>query len=714
VRICIIGKFPPIQGGVSMRTYWSAHGLAARGHEVHVVTNAKEAAPPYRMHMREQDWRRCEAAYADGSVRVHWTDPADRAQSYIPFASPFVTKLASMVARLHAERRFDVIFSHYLEPYGVAGYLASQMTGAPHVVRMAGSDAGRLWRHPQFEPLYDHVLRTAEVVIATGVVAERAVERRVDADRIAAGGAFVVPERLFAPNGPILDLPALRAEVEADPQLRGLLWGGFAGDRPYFGVCGKLGERKGSYALLAALHRLKRAGVDVGLVALAHGPEAVERSFRARARKLGLADRILQIPFLPHWRVPEFLRGCLAVCCLEQHFPIGFHQPIIPREVLLCGACLVGSTEVIRKLPSYERLPDGYGCAAIEDINDIDALGDRLCAIGRDPALAAAIGARGRDFAIEVQRDIGFPQRLERILEAAAARERVASPGDEAADDIGAKTADGRFPLTRLVATSLGATDENRHANDRSDTNGARLAPAEGDLPWARELLATIEKGIAGGKSNWRALATPVQVEIAIAAMEDEVDAQRCPPLPASCQITDGLDGLDGLDAQVRGRDKARAAPCHDPMFRLRLRRWGLKDGDVAALVPVRDPRLRILAFDHDILPYLGARAAAEFPSVPSPGRGYIIAFGRLNGERRPPLVVDHTTARILELTDGTRSAAEIASHLQCDAGNPTEPDIVTWIEKLFVAGLVLLQDAAFSPEMQALPNLPDRHCNDL
>jgi len=39
VRICIIGKFPPIQGGVSMRTYWSAHGLAA-------VELAPSDAPP--------------------------------------------------------------------------------------------------------------------------------------------------------------------------------------------------------------------------------------------------------------------------------------------------------------------------------------------------------------------------------------------------------------------------------------------------------------------------------------------------------------------------------------------------------------------------------------------------------------------------------------------------------------------------------------------
>jgi glycosyltransferase involved in cell wall biosynthesis len=384
VRICVIGKYPPIQGGVSMRTYWTAHRLAARGHEVHVVTNAREVAPPFRMHMRPQDWERCEARYGDGSVRVHWSDPVDRAQSYIPMASPFVSKLAGIAARQHAAHPFDVIYSHYLEPYGVAAHLAAQMTGVPHVARMAGSDAGRLWHHAQLEPLYDHVLRSAALVIAAGSVAERAVTRGVAPERVNGAGAFVVPEELFTPDGPSLDLAALRREVADDPASRDLMWGGLAPPRLYFGVCGKLGDSKGSFALLGALARLARDGLDIGLVALAHGAPETESRFRAEATRLGLEDRILQIPFLPHWRVPEFLRGCLAVCCLEQDFPIGFHAPIIPREVLLSGTCLVASTEMIRKLPARGRLPDGYGCVAIADVNDIDALAARLAAIVRD------------------------------------------------------------------------------------------------------------------------------------------------------------------------------------------------------------------------------------------------------------------------------------------------------------------------------------------
>jgi glycosyltransferase involved in cell wall biosynthesis len=426
LRICIVGKFPPIEGGVSTRTYWSAHALAARGHEVHVITNAKEARPPFRMHMRAEDWDRCEAAYGGGSVKMHWTDPADESQFHIPASGAFVTKLASIAARANSERQFDVIYSHYLEPYGVAAHLAAEMTGLPHVVRMAGSDSGRLWRHPQFEGLYDHVLRSAEVVITRGAAAERAIQRGIARHRIAVAGHFAVPEDVFTPEGPKLDVRDLRAEVAREPELCDLVWGEFAADRPYFGIYGKLGEDKGSLALLAAMAKLKRAGLGVGLVAVAHHDAEIERSFRMTAWQMGLADCILQVPFLPHWRVPEFLRSCLAICCLEQGFGIA-HSPIVATEVLLCGTCLVASTELLTKIPRHEELVDKAGCIEIADVNDIEALSERLADLVNSPRLASSIGAKGRSFGRELQRDVAFPQALERILEAAAGRRPVPS-----------------------------------------------------------------------------------------------------------------------------------------------------------------------------------------------------------------------------------------------------------------------------------------------
>lgn len=131
----------------------------------------------------------------------------------------------------------------------------------------------------------------------------------VDPGRIALGGGFVVPENVFTPLGPALDPTALTAEVEGDSAVGDATWGSLPAGLPYFGVYGKLGDSKGSFALLSVLARLKQDGVDVGLVALAHGRPPVERRFRATARDLGIADRVLQLPFLPNWRVPEFIRG---------------------------------------------------------------------------------------------------------------------------------------------------------------------------------------------------------------------------------------------------------------------------------------------------------------------------------------------------------------------------------------------------------------------
>jgi glycosyltransferase involved in cell wall biosynthesis len=661
LRICIIGKFPPIQGGVSMRTYWSAHALAERGHEVHVVTNAREVEPPFRMHMRPQDWQRCEAVYGTGSVSLHWTDPADRSQRYIPAASAFVSKLAAIAGRINGGRRFDVIYSHFMEPYGVAAYLVAQMTGAPHVVRMAGSDAGRLWQHPQFEALYDHILRSAEIVVAAGAVAERAIARGVVPHRIVLGGGYPVPEKLFTPDGPVLDINELCAEITESPGLDSELWGNFPCDRPYFGIYGKLGERKGSFALLEALQDVG----DVGVVALAHGEPDVERAFRDRAQQLGLADRILQIPFLPHWRVPEFLRGCLAVCCLEQHFPIEFHTPIVLSEVLLNGNCLVASTELIRKLPDYERLPSGYGCVAIDDVNDVAALSRRLVAIVQDPGPAGIVGTRGRAFARELQRDIAFPQRLERILEAAAARRRV--PSALHASESGADDEKNNFPFAQIARAVVAAAD-------RSEGPDLTFDPPLQSLAQARDVLATVERASAAGNISLQPLVAAVRVEIAI--VEAVNDARTVQP-----------------------------AGLRDPLFRLSIAGWAIRDGDIGHLVPVCDPTLRVIEFDYDISALLRAQTVAAFAAGPKAAASAIVVFAGADGRQREPLLVDGLTSKVLKMSDGTQTTAEIVGKMIKDGDMSTEFDGSKWIEHLFLSGMISLRDARIDAACTTFPN---------
>ena len=184
----------------------------------------------------------------------------------------------------------------------------------------------------------------------------------------------------------------------------------------YFGVYGKLGKAKGTYPLLAALKRMKERGIRAGLLVMAHERPDGQGAFRHYVRTNGLLDRVCQLPFLPHWRVPEFIRRCIALCCLEQDFPIRFHDPVVAREILTCGACLVGSTEVIYKLPHADKLVDGYNCIAIADINKIDDLERQLIAVLEDRDRARQIGSRARHYCVELERNNTFPQRLAMIL----------------------------------------------------------------------------------------------------------------------------------------------------------------------------------------------------------------------------------------------------------------------------------------------------------
>jgi glycosyltransferase involved in cell wall biosynthesis len=646
MRICILGKYPPIEGGVCMQNYWAAHGLAQRGHEVHVVTNAKEVGPLHRMYMRAEDWQRCEQSYGSGFVRVHWSDEAGGAHFHIPEGNPFVTKLATIAVGLHAEHPLDAILSYYLEPYAVAGHLASEITGVPNIIRMAGSDAGRLWRQPQLEAVYDHVLRSAAFVVTGRAVAERATRRGIAPERIAALHGYPAPEELFVGDGPALDLAALRRDISADPDpaVRDLAWGGFAGDRPYFGVCGKLGLEKGTFSLLAALQRVTQAGLDVGLVVLGHGQvKYIETDFRAHAEAMGLADRILQLPFLPHWRVAEFMRGCLAVCCLEQDFPIVFHTPTIALETLLAGRCLVASTELVRKIPGYERLPNGYGCIALENVNDVDVLSRALIAIARDPEPTASVGARGRKFARATIRNSRYAEMLEKIVEAAAQRKPLAAPPSRSAN---AAPEPAEFPLTRLAAASLAA--------------GGAPGPAD-TLAQARQVLAEIERGIAAGKTELAPLLPAIRLEITIAQAEQELAAQ--------------------------------ASPAIDPLYRLQTARWGIAAGDLERLCPATDAQLRVLSFDYDIAPYSRVRTLAELPPTPPPGSSHLVLFAGQKDQRRDSLLVDSLTARILSLSDGVRTASDIAELLQRDEGQPPAKSL-EWIEELFLSALLGLRDA--------------------
>jgi glycosyltransferase involved in cell wall biosynthesis len=392
VKICALVKYPPIQGGVSARCYWLARSLADRGHEVHVVTHADQVELSARIELLDDDlpWLEHRAA-SGGSVTVTRPEVDSRRYAHIPQGPMFTERLAGLAADVVRARGCDVILSYYFQPFGVAAHLAAAWTGVPYTVQHAGSDLGRLMNQPDVTTTYTEVLRRADGVCTRAPRSFLALGVRPE--NLYCPPGFVLPRTHFHPDAPAIDPVAHIAAVHARGPAEGPGPDAFDRGAPTVGIYGKLGEAKGSYDLLAALGRLHARGLRFNFLAMTRGREM--QPYRAAIREHGLERCTFLLPFIPHHKVPGFLRACDVVAFLERDFPITFHSPSIPTEVMATGTCLVLSGEIAAKQPFRERLRDRENVLLVPDPRVHDDLVAALEHALSDPARARAIGRAG-------------------------------------------------------------------------------------------------------------------------------------------------------------------------------------------------------------------------------------------------------------------------------------------------------------------------------
>ena len=155
-RIVCISKYPPLEGGISAKTYWLTKALGDLGHEVHVVTDRPGVAPEYSHPMEDRE-------LALKNVFIH--RPHGDIPWHIPDDKHRVLDLLNMAIEITNEVNPDVIDTGYLVPYGIAGYLTSQATGVPFVVRHGGSDLRKFMEAGIWGTLFEKALSAAAMVI---------------------------------------------------------------------------------------------------------------------------------------------------------------------------------------------------------------------------------------------------------------------------------------------------------------------------------------------------------------------------------------------------------------------------------------------------------------------------------------------------------------------------------------------------------------------
>jgi glycosyltransferase involved in cell wall biosynthesis len=414
MKICLVGKYPPIEGGVSASTYWLARGLAERGHDIHVVTNADEVEDRFRLLLGSEDAEWYQPRFESGGrVRLYNAEPFSRyAMGHIPLSNPFVSKLASLATDIVRRHDCDTILAYYFEPYAVAGWLASRWTGCPLIIKHAGSDLDRLFRVPDLATTYKEVLRSADAVVTQPSLMVRFLGMGVDRERLARDIPYSLPREIFNSGGDTLDI--VRAAIspsEAQDAAQPV-----AGHRqiPTIGVYGKVGITKGTLDLIASLGQLSRQGLAFRFAAMIGKGQG--QTILSALQDAGIEGQTCILPMLPNWRVASFLRACTTVCFLERDFPVAIHGPIVPREVLACGTCLVLSEEIASKQRYRDRLIPGENVLIVKDPKDHTELANTVRLVLADPERARAIGVQGTLLSRSIEGEDTYVPGWEKLL----------------------------------------------------------------------------------------------------------------------------------------------------------------------------------------------------------------------------------------------------------------------------------------------------------
>jgi len=400
-RLCLVGKYPPIQGGVAAQTYCAVQALSARGYEVDVVTNAREAEPELRQLMLSEDEERLLA----GAARIHFTSPLTD-DAYVPWTNPYASKLLGLTLSAVERSNSEAIVGWYLEPYALVAATAARITGRPAMLIHAGSDLGGLALHDDLAPAYRWSIGSADRILTHPLLIPRLLALGGRVEQFVFPAASRLPPYFRDPASP-LDVQRYHSAAIArdladwapspptvtpalDPEL------------PTIGVYGKVDVAKGSFDLLAALSELASEGVEFNFVAAVGGHrESYGRFLDLVSSDRALGRRTTALPFLPPWRVPELLAACDVACCLERRFPISFHSSSLPAEIATCGVCPVCSHEVIAQRAG-DRV-HGETCIEVHDPEDHGELTNALRWAITNRSAAREIGRRARSAELEVQ-----------------------------------------------------------------------------------------------------------------------------------------------------------------------------------------------------------------------------------------------------------------------------------------------------------------------
>jgi glycosyltransferase involved in cell wall biosynthesis len=410
VVVMVTSSYPRFPGDI-VGTFMEpiARGVAARGHDVHVVApwHPAVARGPMESGVRFHFYRYAPPGlpHSFGYAGALRADVTFRASALVatPFAVAAGIRAARRVGRISGA---TIMHGHWVVPGGFMARLAAG-PGVPLVVSLHGSDVYVAERHALAGRAARQVFGAAAWVTACSKdLRDRAVGlgARPDCTEVLPYG---VDTARFAP----------------DPAARRALRGRLSLPEDALIVCtaGRLVRKKGFEYLIDAAARLRERHPRAHLVIAGGGD--LDQELRRRAGDAGIRPAVHFLGSVPQSDIPALLAGAdvIAVPSVRDDAGNVDGLPNVVMESLASGTPLVATTAGgIGSVVEHGRT--GF----LVPERDPDALAAALAALLADDGLRARIGLAARQEAGERFTWERYAQRLEAIFDLAAGRGRTA------------------------------------------------------------------------------------------------------------------------------------------------------------------------------------------------------------------------------------------------------------------------------------------------
>lgn len=317
MKILLIGKYPPMQGGISAKTYWLFKRLKTFGFEYKIIT------------LNESDYSIKDPVMDCEDIQVI-------EENDVPWHIPETSLIDDQIihSALKSAQNFspDIVETNYLWPFCKDALLVSKLIKKPLLIRHAGSDIAKFHNTGSFSKIMSTYLNEADAIV-TNHSSESIIKNLCDNHKkIHSTQRYIPNPESFKPV-----LPQNKCDKTFD-----IL---FAGKINYHW------RYKGLELLLKVIKKnnLKALFIIGG---------KYKNEMEKQISDYNLEDNITIVDFVHPEQMPEMYHSCRFVWCWEETGGVDDFSNIL-WEALFCNTPCIVNSLTSGKIKS-EEIPDSF------------------------------------------------------------------------------------------------------------------------------------------------------------------------------------------------------------------------------------------------------------------------------------------------------------------------------------------------------------------